>query len=189
MVFEANGVRYATAYDREVLDVFTAVRHHTDLDHASRLLALNNRRHLRPRREMAVLFRDVPGAVAETIELSTRPSFQLDDLGYEFPPLPGLHCLTELRPRRDAQKRKVLLHMIPSLHLKRDGSVSPLTVTLIGLEDLRLRNKVTTGVFCLQMLETHSPATCGLQGKKRRIRGDSISRPRDIFFHAGKIKA
>ncbi len=29
-----NGVRYATAYDREILDLFTAVRHHTELDRA-----------------------------------------------------------------------------------------------------------------------------------------------------------
>jgi error-prone DNA polymerase len=88
-VLATNGVRYATAYDREVLDVFTAVRHHTDLDHAGRLLALNNRRHLRPGREMAALFRDVPGAVAETLELSARLRFQLDDLGYEFPRYPA----------------------------------------------------------------------------------------------------
>ena len=49
-----------------LLDLFTAVRHHTDLDHAGRLLAVNNRRHLRTAREMAALFRDVPGAVEET---------------------------------------------------------------------------------------------------------------------------
>ncbi|HSY34777.1 MAG TPA: error-prone DNA polymerase [Acidobacteriaceae bacterium] len=93
-VLATNGVRYATAYDREVLDVFTAVRHHTDLDHAGRLLALNNRRHLRPVREMAALFRDVPGAVAETLELSARLGFQLDDLGYEFPRYPVPHSET-----------------------------------------------------------------------------------------------
>jgi len=83
-----NGVRYATAYDREILDVFTAIRHHTALDHAGRLLALNNRRHLRSAREMAALFRDVPGAVEHTLELSARLRFQLDDLGYEFPRYP-----------------------------------------------------------------------------------------------------
>jgi len=87
-VLATNGVRYATAYDREVLDVLTAVRHHTDLDHAGRLLARNNRRHLRSAREIAALFRDVPGAVEETLELSSRLQFQLDDLGYEFPRYP-----------------------------------------------------------------------------------------------------
>jgi error-prone DNA polymerase len=87
-VVATNGVRYATAYEREVLDVLTAVRHHTDLDHAGRLLCVNSCRHLRPVREMAALFRDVPGAVEETVELSGRLQFALDDLGYEFPRYP-----------------------------------------------------------------------------------------------------
>jgi len=62
-ILATNGVRYASAYDREVQDLFTAVRNHTDLDHAGRLLGLNNRRHLRPMHEMTALFRDVQGAV------------------------------------------------------------------------------------------------------------------------------
>jgi len=85
-----NGVRYATAYDREVLDLFTAVRHHTDLDHAGRLLALNSQRHLRTAREMVALFRDIPSAIENTVELSSRLQFKLSDLGYEFPRYPVL---------------------------------------------------------------------------------------------------
>ena len=87
-VLATNGVKYATAYEREVLDLFTAVRHHTDLDHAGRLLALNHQRYLRTPHDMTVLFRDVPGAVANTLELSSRLQFELDDLGYEFPRYP-----------------------------------------------------------------------------------------------------
>src|ERR1039458_7796010 len=87
-VLATNGVRYATTYEREVLDLFTAVRQHTDLDHAGRLLALNNQRHLRAAREMTALFRDVPCAVENTLELSVRLRFELDDLGYEFPRYP-----------------------------------------------------------------------------------------------------
>ena len=67
-----NGVRYASAYDREILDLFTAVRNHTELDRAGRLLTLNSQRHLRPAREMTALFRDVHGAVENTVELSSR---------------------------------------------------------------------------------------------------------------------
>ena len=81
-VLATNGVRYAVPYDREILDVFTAIRHHTDLDRAGRLLALNNQRHLRPAHEMATLFRDIPDAIANTVELSSRLSFELNDLGY-----------------------------------------------------------------------------------------------------------
>ena len=87
-VLATNGVRYAAAYDREILDLFTAVHHHTELDHAGRLLSLNSQRHLRPARVMATLFRDVPEAIANTVDLSSRLKFELNDLGYEFPRYP-----------------------------------------------------------------------------------------------------
>ena len=87
-VVATNGIRYATAYDREILDLFTAIRNHIDLDRAGRLLAVNSHRHIRAAREMAALFRDIPGAVENTVALSSRLDFQLDDLGYEFPRYP-----------------------------------------------------------------------------------------------------
>jgi error-prone DNA polymerase len=87
-VLATNGVRYATKYDREIADLFTAIRNHTRLDDAGRLLALNNQRHLRPPDRMVGLFRDIPGAVENTVELSSRLGFQLSDLGYEFPHYP-----------------------------------------------------------------------------------------------------
>jgi error-prone DNA polymerase len=87
-VLATNGVRYAKAYDREILDLFTAIRNHTELDRAGRLLATNSERHLRTAREMTALFRDVPGAIDNTIELSSRLAFGLNDLGYEFPRYP-----------------------------------------------------------------------------------------------------
>jgi error-prone DNA polymerase len=80
-----NGVRYANAYDREILDLFTAIRHHTELDLAGRLLSVNNLHHLRPAQEMVKLFRDIRGATENTVELSSRLQFELNDLGYEFP--------------------------------------------------------------------------------------------------------
>ncbi|MGA9243350.1 MAG: error-prone DNA polymerase [Silvibacterium sp.] len=83
-----NGVRYATSYDREILDLFTAIRNHTELDRAGRLLSQNSARHLRPAREMTALFRDISGAVENTIDLSSRLQFELSDLGYEFPHYP-----------------------------------------------------------------------------------------------------
>ena len=87
-VIATNGVRYATAYDREVMDLFTAIRHHVELDQAGRLLAVNSQRHLRTAREMAALFHDVPGAIENTVRLSERLQFELNDLGYEFPRYP-----------------------------------------------------------------------------------------------------
>jgi error-prone DNA polymerase len=87
-VIATNGVRYATAYEREVLDIFTSIRNHTDLDNAGRLLALNSQRHIRSAAEMTALFADTPGAVENTVELSSRLTFELSDLGYEFPRYP-----------------------------------------------------------------------------------------------------
>ena len=87
-VLATNGVRYATEYDREIQDVFTAIRHHTELDQAGRLLALNNQRYLRSAKEMVSLFRDVSHAIENGVELSSRLMFALDDLGYEFPRYP-----------------------------------------------------------------------------------------------------
>ncbi|NYF91404.1 error-prone DNA polymerase [Tunturiibacter empetritectus] len=83
-----NGVRYAHAYDREILDLFTSIRNHTELDLAGRLLSENSQRHLRSASEMAALFADLNCAVANTVELSNRLEFQLGDLGYEFPRYP-----------------------------------------------------------------------------------------------------
>jgi error-prone DNA polymerase len=84
-IVATNGVRYAKAYDREILDILTAIRHHTKLDQAGRLLAFNDQRFIRPAKEMHTLFRDVPEAIASTVHLSSRLNFELDELGYEFP--------------------------------------------------------------------------------------------------------
>jgi error-prone DNA polymerase len=104
-VLATNGVRYATKYDREIADLFTAIRNHTQLDHSGRLLALNNQRHLRPADRMVALFRDVPGAVENTVELSSRLDFQLSDLGYEFPryPVPDGETMDSFLEKRVAE--------------------------------------------------------------------------------------
>jgi error-prone DNA polymerase len=104
-VLATNGVRHATAYDREILDLFTAIRNGVELNQAGRLLSANGSRHLRPACEMVALFRDVPGATAATVDLSARLGFQLDDLGYEFPryPVPGSETMDSFLAKRVAE--------------------------------------------------------------------------------------
>ena len=80
-----NGVLYATRSERAVLDVFTCARHHTHLDAAGRLLALNDERHFKPAARMARLFADMPEAIENTVRLADRLDFTLQNLGYEFP--------------------------------------------------------------------------------------------------------
>jgi len=83
-----NGVCYAAAKDRELCDAFTAIRNHHTLSTAGRLLARNSERHVKSPQEMQQLFTDLPEAVSNTLELSSRLEFTLNDLGYQFPLYP-----------------------------------------------------------------------------------------------------
>jgi error-prone DNA polymerase len=97
-----NGVNYAAPREHELADAFTALRHHRTLATAGRLLARNAERSLKSPAEMRALFADIPQALANTLELSSRLEFTLNDLGYEFPryPVPeGETMMSFLRER------------------------------------------------------------------------------------------
>jgi error-prone DNA polymerase len=98
----SNGVCYATPRERELCDVFTAIRNHSTLATAGRLLARNSERHLKSPQQMHQLFADLPEALSNTVELSSRLEFTLEALGYEFPryPVPeGETMMSFLRER------------------------------------------------------------------------------------------
>jgi error-prone DNA polymerase len=86
-----NGVCHARTVQREVTDVFTCIRNHVRLETAGRLLATNSERYLKPAKTMQQLFADLPEAIGNTVELSSRLEFTLADLGYEFPKYPVPH--------------------------------------------------------------------------------------------------
>jgi error-prone DNA polymerase len=97
-----NGIGYATPRERELCDVFTAIRHKRTLATAGRLLARNSERYLKSPQEMQALFADLPEAIANTRELSSRLAFTFKDLGYEFPKYPvpeGETMMSFLRER------------------------------------------------------------------------------------------
>jgi error-prone DNA polymerase len=83
-----NGVCQATVAQREVADVFTCLRNHVRLNTAGQLLTTNSERYLKPAKAMTELFADFPEAIVNTLELSSRLEFTLEDLGYEFPRYP-----------------------------------------------------------------------------------------------------
>ena len=83
-----NGASYATPHSREALDVLTCVRHKVKIQDAGRLLSINSERHLKTAQEMERMFADLPEAIANTRELSSRLQFTLADLGYQFPRYP-----------------------------------------------------------------------------------------------------
>src|SRR4029453_5742876 len=97
-----NGVSYATRTQRQVADVFTCIRNHVRLETAGRLLSINSERFVKSPQEMAKLFADLPEAIVNTAELSSRLEFTLKDLGYEFPKYqvpPGETMTSFLRKR------------------------------------------------------------------------------------------
>jgi len=104
-----NGVSYATPAEREVFDVLTCVGNKVRLEEAGRLLARNGERHLKRASDMKRLFADVPAAIANTAELSSRLEFVLTDLGYEFPRYPapeGETMMSFLRKRTEEGARR-----------------------------------------------------------------------------------
>src|SRR5579872_1410678 len=92
-----NCASYAQPQQRELLDVFTCIRHHRNLGNAGRLLTRNAERHLKNPKEMTQLFADLPEAIANTESLSSRLEFSLHDLGYEFPTYPVPDGGTEMQ--------------------------------------------------------------------------------------------
>src|SRR5205085_3100254 len=82
--------------------VFTCIRNHVCLETAGRLLSINSERFVKSSKEMVQLFADLPEAIANTVELSSRLEFTLKDLGYEFPKYsvpPGETMTSFLRKR------------------------------------------------------------------------------------------
>src|SRR6185295_3472146 len=69
---------------------------------AGRLLAVNSERFVKSPKEMNQLFADLPEAIANTVELSSRLEFTLKDLGYEFPkyPVPAGETMTSFLRQR-----------------------------------------------------------------------------------------
>jgi len=117
-----GGVNYATEYEREVMDVFTCIRHKTTLDQAGRLLAVNADRHLHSATEMQQLFYDYPDAISNTGELSTRLQFEMTGLGYEFPayPVPDGETMDSFLRKRTEEgiRRRYLPKNDPALYAK-----------------------------------------------------------------------
>ena len=104
-----NGICQATPAQREVADVFTCLRNHLRLENAGRLLATNSEKYLKPAKVMKEIFADLPEAIANTLELSGRLEFTLQDLGYQFPkyPIPAGETMASfLRQRTDEGARQ-----------------------------------------------------------------------------------
>ncbi|HEX4643946.1 MAG TPA: error-prone DNA polymerase [Candidatus Acidoferrales bacterium] len=103
-----NGVCYAQPAQREILDVFSCIRHHRTLATAGRLLSRNSERHLKSPAEMARLFADLPEAIANTETVSARLQFTLKDLGYQFPQYPVPNGESQIHFLRERSREGML---------------------------------------------------------------------------------
>ncbi len=80
-----NDVLYHDSDRRRLQDVLTCIRDTCTIDEAGFRLARNAERHLKSAAEMARLFADHPEAIANTVELASRCTFNLKELTYEYP--------------------------------------------------------------------------------------------------------
>ncbi|HET7452072.1 MAG TPA: PHP domain-containing protein, partial [Thermoanaerobaculia bacterium] len=83
-----NGVRYAEAREKDLLDVLACIREGKPVDSAGTLLAASRERHFKEAAAMSELFADLPHAVSASAELAVSLDFTLADLGYRFPRYP-----------------------------------------------------------------------------------------------------
>lgn len=83
-----NDVLYHMPDRRPLQDVLTAIRLNKPVAQVGLELTRNAERFLKPRAEMARLFRRHPGAIAETLRFAETLKFSLSDLHYNYPDEP-----------------------------------------------------------------------------------------------------
>ena len=81
-------VHYHSPARRPLQDVVTCIREGCRIDEAGYRLFANAERHLKAPAEMARLFAGWPEAVARTVEIAARCTFNLDELRYLYPDEP-----------------------------------------------------------------------------------------------------
>ncbi len=83
-----NDVLYHGPERRPLQDILTCIREKCSIDQAGLRLEANAERHLKTPAEMARLFPRWPAAVARTMEVAERITFDLSQLKYEYPDEP-----------------------------------------------------------------------------------------------------
>jgi len=116
-----NNVHYADREGHQLQDVLVAIRHLTTLDAADPLRRPNAEYYLKDGRRLAPLFADVPKALANTLEIAGRCTFNLrDEYGLQdlpaFPTPPGMDAaIAEGATDAKAQEIQLCEHS-PVLH-------------------------------------------------------------------------
>jgi error-prone DNA polymerase len=88
-VVATGNVHYHVRERHRLQDVLVAIKNRTTLDASHRLRRENSEYYLKPQEEAVELFRDYPEAVANTLRIAERCSFDITrDLDYRFPNCP-----------------------------------------------------------------------------------------------------
>ena len=135
-----NDPLYATPEQRPLHDILTCIAEKTTINKAGRLLAANAERYLKPAKEMARLFRDYPGAIAETQKLLGLVDFSLDELSYHYPEEPVPEGWTP---------QGWLAHLAWSAAHERHGAILPERLRAKVEEELRLIEKMDYAPYFL----------------------------------------
>ncbi len=80
-----NDVHYHEPQRRFLQDVLTCIREKCTLDDAGTRLLANAERYLKPINRLVRQFAACPDAIARTVEIADRCTFNLDELRYEYP--------------------------------------------------------------------------------------------------------
>lgn len=113
----ANDVHFHVPERRRLAAVLACIRETTTLARSGRLVFANGERHLRPRDEIASLYRDWPHAIERTVEVADMATFVLDELRYEYPEElvpPGETPASYLRALTEAGARERFPSGVPS---------------------------------------------------------------------------
>ncbi|MEQ8743093.1 DNA polymerase III subunit alpha [Parasphingorhabdus sp.] len=135
-----NDPLYATPEQRPLHDILTCIAEKTTINKGGRLLAANAERYLKPAKEMARLFRDYPGAIAETQKLLGLVDFSLDELSYHYPEEPVPEGWTP---------QDWLEHLAWSAAHERHGETLPERLRAKVEEELRLIEKMEYAPYFL----------------------------------------
>ncbi|MEZ5824459.1 MAG: PHP domain-containing protein [Geminicoccaceae bacterium] len=95
-------IHYHDPERRPLQDVLTCIREHCTLAEAGGRLFAHAERHLKPPAEMTRLFTRWPEAVANTMEITERCRFSMNELAYDYPIEPDYEGRT---PQQELERR------------------------------------------------------------------------------------
>jgi error-prone DNA polymerase len=143
-VAATGNVHYHVRERHRLQDCLTAIRHCRSLEETHRERRPNSEFYLRPVAELEDLFRECPEALANTLDIAGRCTFDLTrDLGYAFPDYPAPEGYTPF---------SYLEKLCHDAAVRRYGSITPRVRQRLD-EEFRLINKFNLAGFLLMYHE------------------------------------